>query len=390
MTPDLAEVAGRFGYLLHAAGLPVTPERGGRFAAMLDAALPATTDELYWTARVTLVADRSQLDTFDRVFRQVFEGIVDVADFRGDAPAPPPPSSRPGERRSPGEERSSTGGSSPSPSAAQASDGDTADPTSETILAAMSPEERLRTKDFSSLTPDELALLGSLLRRLAIAPPPRASRRTVRHRRGSRLDLRATLARAHRTGGDAVEQVHRRRRTRPRRLVLLCDISGSMEPYSRAYLQLLHSAVGGARAEAFVFATRLTRVTRSLTAANPDVALRQAGATAPDWSGGTRIGAALKTFNDDFARRGLGRGAVLVIVSDGWERDDPAGIAREMERLGRLAHRVIWVNPRRANPRYEPLTGGMVAALPFVDHFVSGHSLAALDEVLAAIRGRAW
>jgi uncharacterized protein with von Willebrand factor type A (vWA) domain len=158
-----------------------------------------------------------------------------------------------------------------------------------------------------------------------------------------------------------------------------------MEPYSRAYLQLLHSAVGGAHAEAFVFATRLTRITHALRTSNPDVALARAGRSAPDWSGGTRIGAAIKAFNDNYGRRGMARGAVIVIVSDGWDRDDPAVLRREMERLRRLPYRLIWVNPRRASAGYEPLVGGMAAALPYVDAFVSGHSLAALDEVFDAI-----
>ena len=149
--------------------------------------------------------------------------------------------------------------------------------------------------------------------------------------------------------------------------MVICDISGSMEPYARAYLQLLHSAVGGARAEAFVFATRLTRLTKVLHAGNPDHALHRAGQAAPDWSGGTRIGQALEAFNERYGRRGMARGAVVVIVSDGWERDDPALLGREMERLHRLAHRVIWVNPRKAAPGYEPAVGGMAAALPHVD-----------------------
>jgi uncharacterized protein len=197
--------------------------------------------------------------------------------------------------------------------------------------------------------------------------------------------MRATLARAHRSAGDPIDAIRRRQRTRPRRLVVLCDISGSMEPYARAYLQLLHSAVGGARAEAFVFATRLTRLTRELAVRQPDAALRRAGAAAPDWSGGTRIGAALKAFNDGYGRRGMARGAVVLIVSDGWEHGDPALLGEEMARLSRLAYRIVWVNPRRASPRFEPLAGGMAAALPFVDAFVSGHSMDALDEVLAAI-----
>jgi uncharacterized protein with von Willebrand factor type A (vWA) domain len=165
--------------------------------------------------------------------------------------------------------------------------------------------------------------------------------------------------------------------------VLICDISGSMEAYARAYLQLLWRGVTK-NAEAFVFATRLTRLTGTLRS-SPDLALERAGRKAPDWSGGTRIGDAIKAFNDGYGRRGLARGAVIVILSDGWDTGDPGVLAREMERLHRLAHRIVWVNPRKAAAGYEPLVGGMAAALPFVDAFVSGHSLAALDEVLEAV-----
>jgi uncharacterized protein with von Willebrand factor type A (vWA) domain len=186
-----------------------------------------------------------------------------------------------------------------------------------------------------------------------------------------------------------METIRRRRRTRPRRLVLICDISGSMESYARAYLQLLFSGVGGARAEAFVFATRLTRLTRSLRNTTAELALQRAGRAAPDWSGGTRIGGAIKAFNDEYGRRGMARGAVVVILSDGCERGDPAILEREMARLGRLAYRIIWVNPRKASPSYQPLTTGMAAALPYVDAFLSGHSLAAFDDVLTAVRSAA-
>jgi uncharacterized protein len=386
--PDLAEVAGRFSHLLHAAGVPVSPERAGRFASAIAAAAPATTEQLYWTARVTLLSGRAQIEVFDRVFAQVFGGIVDPADHRGDASVPPPAHVRPGEQRPP-TAGDRDGATSPVPSPNPVGDpGDergSDDDARDTILAAMSTDERLRTKDFASLTPEELRRLRILLDRLKVAPPPRRSRRRVRHARGDRFDLRATVAASHRTAGDPVDRIRRRQRTRPRRLVLLCDISGSMEPYARAYLQLLHSAVGGARAEAFVFATRLTRLTRDLRVRQPEVALQRAGRSAPDWSGGTRIGEALKVFNDDHGRRGMARGAVVVIVSDGWERDDPAVLGEQMARLSRLAHRIVWVNPRRASPRYEPLVGGMAAALPHVDTFVSGHSLEALDEVVAAI-----
>jgi uncharacterized protein len=173
-----------------------------------------------------------------------------------------------------------------------------------------------------------------------------------------------------------------------RRLVLLCDISGSMEPYARAYLQFLTcAAAAGAETEAFAFATRLTRLTRALHSRRPERAIQRAAATAPDWSSGTRIGDALKSFNDRHGRRGMARGAVVVILSDGWERGDPALVAREMERLSRLAHRIVWVNPRVAAAGFSPRAGGMAAALPFCDTLVSGHTLEALEDVVAAIAG---
>jgi uncharacterized protein with von Willebrand factor type A (vWA) domain len=181
--------------------------------------------------------------------------------------------------------------------------------------------------------------------------------------------------------------VLRRRIERRRRLVFLCDISGSMEPYTRAFLQLLHAAVGGADAEAFVFATRLTRLTRALRAPDVDAAIERAAASACDWGGGTRIGDALRRFNAEHGRRGMARGAVIVILSDGWERDDPRVVALEMERLRRLAYRIVWVNPRSAGRDYAPLAGGMAAALPFCDAFMSGHNLHALSAVAEAIAG---
>ena len=169
---------------------------------------------------------------------------------------------------------------------------------------------------------------------------------------------------------------------------MLCDISGSMEPYARAYLQFLAAAAGsGPRVEAFVFATRLTRLTRALRGRHPERAIQRAAATAPDWSSGTRIGDALKAFNDRHGRRGMARGAVVVILSDGWERGDPALVGREMERLARLAHRIVWVNPRVGAGAFSVRAGGMVAALPHCDALVSGHSFAALAEVADAIAG---
>ncbi|HEX6420661.1 MAG TPA: VWA domain-containing protein [Acidimicrobiales bacterium] len=388
---DLAAVVGAFGDLLHAAGVPATPERSGRFATAVALARPATVEELYWAGRVTLLTGPDQIPTYDRVFAQVFRGMSDVADWRGQAPpaaAPPPRSARarPAERRDDG--RRVPQGAPPAPRVAPPAAPDAAADRGRDgadLLAAASAEERLGHTDFADLTPDELAALREVMASLRWAAPRRPSRRTARHPRGRLLDLRATLRRARSTGGDPVRRAFRHRQRRPRRLVLIADVSGSMEPYARAYLYLLHGAVRAARADAFVFATRLTWLTRALATSNPDLALRRAAAAAPDWSGGTRIGEALKAFTDVHGRRGMARGAVIVIVSDGWETGDPAVLAEQMARLARLAHRIVWVNPRRARPGYQPLVAGMAAALPHVDAFVSGHSLAALDEVVRAI-----
>lgn len=389
---DLAEVVGAFGHLLHAAGVPVTPERSGRFAAAVTLSRPATLDELYWVGRVTLLAGHDHIALYDRVFAQVFRGMADVADGRGQAPpagAPPPPAgrARPADHAA-APPPAGTGRVSPQIATSTAAssrdrgtEGDAAD-----LLATASAEERFGHVDLADLTDDELAALRRTMASLRWATPRRVSRRTVRHPRGRSLDLRATLRRARTTGGDPVRRRFRLPTDRPRHLVLLADVSGSMEPYARAYLHLLHGAVRAARADAFVFATRLTWLTRALATSNPDLALRRATASAPDWSGGTRIGEALRTFTDQHGRRGMARGAVVVIVSDGWETGDPAVLGEQMARLSRLAHRIVWVNPRSAGEGYQPLVAGMAAALPYVDAFVSGHSVAALDEVIDAIR----
>jgi len=383
---DLATVAGGLGHLVHLAGVPVTPERSARLASSIVLGRPASVDELYWLARVTLVSTPADIATFDRVFRQLFGGLWDPADSRGDQNVPPPASSHRSDARArTGDDRPDGRPSAPRPTLVGDSTSDGDGDRTESILAAFSPDERLRQQEFASISAAELVELRGLMSRLALAPPPRRSRRTAHHHRGAQVDVRSSLRRALRSGGDPVDLVRRRHRIRRRRLVILCDISGSMEAYARAYLQLLHSAVGGGRAEAFVFATRLTRVTKVLRASNPDHALYRAGQSAPDWSGGTRIGRGIKAFNDGYGRRGMARGAVVMIVSDGWERDDPELLGREMERLHRLAHRVIWVNPRKAARGYAPSVGGMAAALPHVDRFVSGHSLAAVDELLEAI-----
>ncbi len=387
---DLPALATALGQRLRVAGVPVTPERSARFARALPLAAPLTRAELYWTARAVFVSSHDQLPTFDRVFAAVFDPRLEPDEDRGDPYSPPlgaaqaserPPS--PGARSVPREPGSAEPGGM---SATSSAPGDDDAREVEVPLAMASDEERLAEKGFAALEPHELAHLKRLMVRLELATPQRRSRRARRARHGERLDLRRTLRASLRTGGDPICLARRRRRTRPRRLVLLCDISGSMEPYARAYLQLLSSAVaGGTPAEAFVFATRLTRLTRALSGRNPEAAIQRAAAAAPDWSSGTRIGQALKTFNDRYGRRGMARGAILVILSDGWERGDPALVAREMARLARLAYRIIWVNPRVSAPGFSPRAGGMAAALPYCDALVSGHNLKALDEVAEAM-----
>jgi hypothetical protein len=199
------------------------------------------------------------------------------------------------------------------------------------------------------------------------------------------------MRQARRSGGEVIRLSHQARVVRPRRLVVLCDISGSMEPYARALLLLLYALNGGQfrssenRPEVFSFATRLTRLTPALSAASPATMLAKAGEAAPDWSGGTRIGAALKEFNDRYGTRGMARGAVVLIISDGWETGDPELLRQQMARLARVAYRIVWANPRTQSPRYRPEVGGMAAAWPYCDAVVSAHNLDALDDLLAAL-----
>jgi uncharacterized protein with von Willebrand factor type A (vWA) domain len=248
-----------------------------------------------------------------------------------------------------------------------------------------SSAERLAGTDFADLSEAELGSLTALMRQLTLAVPERRSRRERRRQGGRHPDMRSTLRQARRTGGDAFAIIGRTPTRRPRRLVVLCDISGSMEPYARAMIQLLYCAAGGARAEVFTFATQLTRLTPVLRRSLPGPALQRAGQAAPDWLGGTKIAAALKEFNDLYGRRGMARGAVVVIISDGWETGDPELLRREMERLSLVAFRIVWVNPRTKSSAYQPLAGGMAAAWPHCDAIVSGHTAAALDQLTAAL-----
>ncbi len=263
----------------------------------------------------------------------------------------------------------------------------------EVVPAAWSGEELLRNKDFAEYTDAERAVARRVLVRLAARGPVRASRRTRAagrsgpRPRGGRPDLQRTLRSSLRHAGEPVERHWRVPAQRPRPLVLVCDVSGSMEPYARMLLAYMHACVAARRrVEAFAFGTRLTRVTAELRGRDPDHALARASGAAADWSGGTRIGDSLSHLNREHGGR-VGRGAVVVILSDGWDRGEPALLEAEMRRLSRCAHRVVWLNPLKASTRYEPLTRGMVSALPHVDRFLAGSSLASLEELAGLMEG---
>jgi uncharacterized protein with von Willebrand factor type A (vWA) domain len=396
MADDLAEVAARFGSALRMAGLPVGPGRCERFAEAVTLARPATRRALYLCALATLVSGQDQIDVLAAVFSQVFGSSADPADQRGDPAAAglaaqPPRTPEDLLAKAASAARTHVAGALPAPQAGPDAE---PDPNSEQAAEAGhevphrylgSAAERLAAKDFAELSDAELAQLAGLMRRITLAVPLRRSRRQRRRPGGPRTDMRATLRQARRTGGHAFALIARAPARRPRRLVVLCDISGSMEPYARAMIQLLYCAAGGARAEVFSFATRLTRLTPALARSLPSPALQRAGHAAPDWLGGTKIGTSLKEFNDKHGRRGLARGAIVVIISDGWDTGDPDVVRREMRQLSLVAFRIIWVNPRTKSARYQPLAGGMAAAWPYCDAVVSAHTVEALDGLTAAL-----
>lgn len=257
------------------------------------------------------------------------------------------------------------------------------------VPAAASDVELLHEKDFADYSSQERALARVVLQQLARRGPERLGRRTrpLRHRAGGRPDLPRTLRASLRTGGEPIRVAGRGPVPVPRPLVLLLDVSGSMAPYSRMLLQYAQAAASARpRVQVFAFGTRLTSLTRELQGRDPDAALARAAEAVVDWSGGTRIGESLGTLQRTYGRR-LGRGAVVVILSDGWDRGEPELLADELARLRRSAHRVIWLNPLKAAPDYEPLARGMAAALPHTDHFLAGHCLQSLTELAALLSG---
>jgi uncharacterized protein len=402
VTPDIGATAAAFGVALHTAGLPVGPDRCERLARALTVMNASSLADFRACALATMVSSPSQLPTFDRVFTAIFGGR---SPFGVQLPGVPSlsPGSNADNSPAPGGSSAAEPGSLTSgrqfAEAGLRSGEDSDDlPEGQGLRQLASAAEQLRSRDFTELSPAELHQLVSLMRELTLAIPPRRTRRYRGPSKGKRPDLRRTMRQAQRYGGEVIRISRQARVVRPRRLVVLCDISGSMEPYARALLMLMYVLYGAqsqgtqpqarsaqSKPELFSFATRLTRLTPALSAASPDTMLVKAGEAAPDWSGGTRIGGALKEFNDRYGAPGMARGAVVLIISDGWDTGDPELLRQQMARLDRLAYRIVWANPRTQSPRYRPEVGGMAAAWPFCDAVVSAHNLDALDDLLAAL-----
>jgi uncharacterized protein with von Willebrand factor type A (vWA) domain len=357
-----------FGRVLREVGIEVGPGRIVDAVEGLGAVDLTRQEDVYFTLRQTLVSRHDELELFDRAFAAWF--------LRG----PVAPLMR--QRQEQNADRFLQASLTTSDTPEEGEIG--GDP----IELGASSQELLREKDFAEMTPEEFERCRKLMAAIGRTRPRRSSRRRAPDPRGDRLDLRRLVRRSLRSGGDPVEQAWRARKVVPRKLVVLCDVSGSMDAYSRALLLFLHSVVGsGPGVEAFGFGTRLTRLTADLATRDPEAALARAGATAVDWGSGTRIGASIAEFNSVYGRRALSRGAVVVIVSDGWERDDPALLEREMAKLARAAYAIVWVNPLKGNPESQPRAGGMRSALPFVDRFLPGHNLRSLEELAAVLAG---
>ncbi|MDQ1696093.1 MAG: uncharacterized protein QOJ03_1446 [Frankiaceae bacterium] len=367
-TYDAADSVVGLARTLRAAGVDASPDRVHSMVAALDLVDVTSRPDVYWAGRLTLCGSADDIERYDRVFAAYF----------GDRPAalarrPSVPAARlrvvPASDAAPDSERD---------------EGD--DPS---VAATASRVEVLRQRDIASLGQADRLALARLLAAFRLHADSRRTRRTTPARRGV-VDRHRTLRRLMQAGGEPARPAWRDRRERPRRVVLLVDVSGSMSAYADALLRFAHAASHrdrGPTTEVFAIGTRLTRVSRELAHRDPDLALAAVAAGVPDWSGGTRLGGLLKEFLDRWGQRGMARGAVVVVLSDGWERGDATLLGEQMARLHRLAHRVVWANPRAGRPGFEPVAAGMAAALPYVDDFVSGHSLAALERLAGVVAG---
>jgi uncharacterized protein with von Willebrand factor type A (vWA) domain len=372
-----------FGRDLRRRGLPVGTGRIVTFCRAAAALLPLRREDLYWAARASLVSRPEDLDAFHLAFDEYF-GVGDGFPAVGRLEAPRTPAiSR--EAESVAEPMAVTGLVGGRWRAA----GDAEEPEGEAALGIVaSSAEVLREKSFANLSEEERRRVTHLIRRLAVSAPVRRIRRLRPSPSGDRFDMRRTLRRSLRTEGEPFHRAWRGRGSRSRPLVLILDVSGSMGPYSRALMQFAFAATAaGRKVEVFCFGTRLTRITRSLRTKDPDRALRDLGRLVADWEGGTRIGPSIKQLLDRWSQRTALRGSIAVICSDGLERGDPELLRHQMARLRRLVHRIVWVNPLKGSPRYEPLARGMAAALPSIDVFLPGHNLDSLEELSRVLAG---
>ncbi|WP_440997898.1 vWA domain-containing protein [Arhodomonas sp. SL1] len=381
----LAENITHFVRLLRAAGLPVGPDSTLDAIEAARTAGVASRADLRAALAAVLVRRRSEGPIFDQAFamfwqhphlgQRALRRLAERAAGGGASPPRRPPPRRLADALSP-----------------EASEGPRQREHEEIEEHAgvhtWSERERLQHRDFESLSAEELALAHRLIRRLTPPVPARPTRRLQPHPRGEYLDPRASLRASLRGGAPGIDLQRRRRRRRDPPLVVLVDISGSMSQYARTFLHFLHALMQQRdRVEVLLFGTRLTRVTRLLAARDPDEALASVGRSAPDWSGGTRIAAMLGAFNRRWARRLLGQGAVVVLLTDGLDRDPEDGLDREAARLGRLARRLIWVNPLLRWQGFEARASGVRALLPYVDEFRPVHSLDSLEQLARALGG---
>ena len=363
---DAARIPTAFARILRGTGVDVSLGATIVFAQALALVGLEHRSAVYWAGRATLVHRPEDIERYDSAFVAFWSGI-EGAFSRATEPA-----------RDEVIIAFDTELPDDLPPAAETT------PDAPVLAMRWSPREVLRDVDFAAYSAEEFAEARRLMADLRFVGATRPSRRRRPAKKARRRpDVRRTVRAALRAGGEPIERRYVAPVTGPRRVVLLLDVSGSMEPYSRAFVRFVHAAViGRTRVEAFALGTRLTRITRELSSRDPDAAVAAAARRVVDWSGGTRLGEGLRAFNETWGVRGMARGATVVILSDGWDRGAPEMLGEQMARLARVAHRVIWVNPLKATPGYAPLAQGMAAALPAVDAFVEGHSLAALERLM--------
>ena len=392
---DKAIFSAAFVSRLRRAGLPVSIHSAERLAEALEAIKPTARTELYWLCRVSLINDVRSLELFDRVFDVVFEGgALDVGRNARKSNKHQPPAMASEQQVKLAARNQVADGSggvpwSSTPSAAP-DDASTSDDDDDIVLPELLPASLAAIADspFDQLSDVELAEIGAWLEEAVISWPTRTVRRTRHGRSGSQLDRRRTLSAARRTGGDPVELVWKRQIRRPRKVLMLADVSGSMQTFVRPYMHVMRALTRHVDAETLAFSTTLTRLTPALRSQDPQEAIEAASDLVDDRFSGTKIASSITSLMAHPTWSNNVRGAVVLIASDGWDTDEPAELDKAMARLARLSHRIVWVNPRASADEFEPLVGGMAAALPHCTTMLSGHSLRAMREVLVALGSR--